>query len=67
MADSKSLPEILRWHHGDPPIWLELILNEVEGTARQQIVGHYLDAVAANLQANLKLVESVRAVVAKQR
>jgi hypothetical protein len=33
MADNK-LAEILRWHHGYPPIWLELILSEVEEKRR---------------------------------
>lgn len=62
MADNK-LADILRWHHGDPPIWLELILSEVEGNERQRILGVYLDAVQANLQANMKLVEGVRGII----
>jgi len=63
-----KIPDVLqRWNHGDPPIWLDLILNEVEGPQRQQIMHHYLDAVTANLQTQLKLVESVRNAVAGKR
>lgn len=60
-----NVPEMLKWwNHGDPPIWLELILKEVEGNQRQQIMNHYLEAVHANLQVQVKLVEGVRNIMA---
>ena len=62
-----NIPEILRWPHGDPPIWLELILKEAEGAQRQQIMAHYLEAVSANLQTQLKLVDQVRGAITSKR
>jgi hypothetical protein len=51
------------WHVGDPAVLLENILGQVEAEQRKQIMGHYLDAVAATLEANLKFVQGVRSVV----
>jgi len=52
------------WHIGDPAVWLETILSQVEAGQRQQIMTHYLDAMAATMEANLKLVQGIRSVVA---
>jgi hypothetical protein len=64
---AKNIPDILRWNHGDPPIWLDLILSEIEGPQRQQVMNHYLDAVTANLHTQLKLVENVRQTLGAKR
>jgi hypothetical protein len=52
------------WHIGDPAVWLESILGQVEAGQRHQIMTLYLDSMAANLEANLKLVQGIRSVVA---
>lgn len=52
------------WHIGDPAVLLESILSQVEAGQRAQIATLYLDAVTASLEANLKLVQGIRSVVA---
>lgn len=55
------------WHIGDPAVLLEAILGHVEAEQRKQIMGHYLDALTASLEANLKFVQGVRSVVASAK
>jgi hypothetical protein len=45
---------------GDPFVLLDVILHNANESNRSQIVGLYLESVAATLQANLKLVEGIR-------
>jgi hypothetical protein len=52
------------WHIGDPAVWLETVLGQVEARQRAQIMTLYLDSVAAGLEANLKLVQGIRSIVA---
>jgi len=64
---SQELNPLFRWqpwHIGDPAVLLESIIGQVEGVQREQITALYLDSVAASLEANLKLVQGVRAVLA---
>jgi hypothetical protein len=67
MAREQQLNEALRfrpWPPGDPWVLVEAVLREVEGEQQQKkVIGLALDAVAATLQANLKLVEGLRQVV----
>jgi hypothetical protein len=48
---------------GDPFVLLDVILQEADESKRAQIIGLSLDAMAATLQANLKLVEGIRKLV----
>ncbi len=70
MADNKLLHESLRfrpWPPGDPWVLVETILQEIEGQDKQaQVLGLALEATAASLEANLKLVNGLRAVVGGQ-
>jgi hypothetical protein len=64
--DTKTLHPVLRgpwWHIGDPAVLLDSLLDQVEGVQQTQILGLYLDTVAATLEANLKFVQGVRSVV----
>jgi hypothetical protein len=67
MADeSRTLHPALRgpwWHIGDPAVLLDSLLEQVEDKQQTQILGLYLDTVAATLEANLKFVQGVRSVV----
>jgi len=70
MADDKTLHPALRgpwWHIGDPAVLLDTLLEQVEGQQRKQILGMYLDTVAATLAANLKFVQGVQSIVAGGR
>jgi hypothetical protein len=49
---------------GDPPVLVDLLLSQVDETKRAQLVGLYLDAAAATLEANLKFVRDARSLVA---
>jgi hypothetical protein len=62
-----SLFKWIPWHIGDPAVLLESILGQVEGEQGQQITTLYLDTVAATLEANLRFVQGVRAVVASAK
>lgn len=70
MPDEKLPPELhqsLRFHPwpiGDYFVLVDSVLRELEGNQQRQIVGLYLESVAATLQANLKLVEGIRGIVA---
>ena len=69
MPDEKipQLHESLRFHPwpiGDYFVLVDSVLKELEGSQQKQIVGMYLESVAATLQANLKLVEGIRGIVA---
>lgn len=55
------------WHIGDPAVLLESILGQVEQEQQRQVVGLYLDAVSATLEANLKFVQGMRSVVGGAR
>jgi hypothetical protein len=55
------------WHIGDPAVLLESILGQVEKEQQRQVVGLYLDAVSATLEANLKFVQGMRSVVGSAR
>ena len=67
MADDiKTLHPTLRgpwWHIGDPAVLLDSLIGQVEGQQQKQIMGLYLDTMAATLEANLKFVQGVRSVV----
>ncbi len=56
------LPHI---HVGDPAILLEQILQQVEAPQRAQVTNLVLDHMTAVLQAQLKLVEGIRAAVGR--
>jgi hypothetical protein len=55
------------WPIGDPWVLVETVLQEVEAGQHRQVIGLYLESVAATLQANLKLVEGVRQIVGQKR
>ena len=64
---SKQLHQAFRWgpwHIGDPAVLLEAILDQVEEQQQKQVLGLYLDSLSATLEANLKLVQGIRSVVA---
>lgn len=67
----QQLHEVLRFfppHHiGDPAVLLESILAQVETAQRRQVIGLYLDSLAAALEANLKFVQGVRSVITGTR
>lgn len=71
MAQSEELHPAFRRlptiHVGDPPVLLEAILARVSEEQARLIMGHYLDAVTATMEANLKFVQGVRAVVAAKK
>ena len=73
MSDLKDqLVGLLRWgphppYTPDPAVLLEAILRETESEDQKRIVGLYFDAVAATLQANLKFVQGVQAIVTGQQ
>jgi hypothetical protein len=46
---------------------VDTVLQEVEAGQHRQVIGLYLESVAATLQANLKLVEGVRQIVGQKR
>lgn len=52
-----------RWI-GDPPILLDLILEQVEAEQAKQAVMMFLDAAVATQEANLRFVQGVRSLVA---
>jgi len=65
--DAQSLNPLFRMtpHRvGDPAVLLDAILQNVEAPQKQQVIGLYLDSVSATLEANLKLVQGIRAIVA---
>ena len=64
----QELIAALRWgpfppRIGDPAVILEAIMQEVETNQRGQVMGLYLDSVAATLQANLKFVQGLRSMM----
>ena len=76
MSDLKDqLSALLRWgplspyspYHPDPPVLLEAVLREVDSEDQKRIAGLYFEAVAATLQANLKFVQGVQAIVAGEQ
>jgi hypothetical protein len=73
MSDLKEqLAGLLRWgphppYQPDPAVLLEAVLREVDSEDQKRIAGLYFDAVAATLQANLKFVQGVQAIVTGQQ
>jgi hypothetical protein len=68
MADEHLLHQAFRWvgpvpRVGDPAVLLESILGQVEAEQQKQIMNHYLDSVAATLEANMKFVQGIRSVM----
>jgi hypothetical protein len=67
---NEKLNEALRlrpWPIGDPWVIVEAVLQETQNEQQQrQVITLALDSVAATLQANLKLVEGLRQIVAGQ-
>jgi hypothetical protein len=63
---SEQLNELLRfrpWPPGDPWVLVDTVLREVEGQQQKVVLVLALEAAAATLQANLKLVEGLRQAV----
>ena len=67
---AEQIKEIFNWGrfgppiHPDPALLLEAVLGEIDSRTQKQIAGLYFEAVAATLQANLKFVQGVQAVLA---
>ena len=61
------VPAFRPWPHGDPPVLLDAILSRVDATKQQQLVGMYLESVASTLEAQLKLVQGMRTLVAPHK
>lgn len=55
----RGIPRLI----GDPPQLLESILAQVEEQQQKQVMGLFLDSLAASLQANLKFVQGVRSII----
>jgi hypothetical protein len=72
MSDIKEqLASILHWgprppYNPDPAVLLEAVLREVDSENQKKIAGLYFEAVAASLQANLRFVQGLQAIVAGQ-
>jgi len=69
---TNQLSTLLHWgprppYYPDPAVLLEAVINELDAPTQKKVAGLYFDAVTASLQANLKFIQGVQAIVAGQQ